>query len=141
MGINGGGKSTLFKAFTLAEVVPMSGSVWINGLDVVNNCWDIGPSLGSGYVPQEGGLLDFLTVKETVMFFRMIRLNSLKVTSVVSENERIIHPKYSNNIVRSLSGGTRKKLAVQVSNIGSPSCLFMDECTTGVGNLLTSLNT
>lgn len=141
LGMNGGGKSTLFKTLALAQNVPMSGSVSIAGKDIIDNIWDIGSVNGLGYVPQEGGLLEYLTVRQTIKLFTLLRCqndnyrsdnNVDRFKAFRTLKDSIIQKKYLDYPVYALSGGTRKKLAVQISNINSPSLLLFDECTTGV---------
>ncbi|KAJ1428254.1 P-loop containing nucleoside triphosphate hydrolase protein [Ochromonadaceae sp. CCMP2298] len=78
MGMNGGGKSTLFRTLALGcgggeGAVPVAGAVRVCGLDVVRSRWMLGPAGVQGYVPQEGGLLDVLTVDQTIKLFERIR--------------------------------------------------------------------
>jgi ABC-type multidrug transport system fused ATPase/permease subunit len=73
MGSNGGGKTTLFKTLALAENVPLHGQVDIDGYNLINNTWDISKKAIIGYVPQEKGLFEFLTVKETLKLFHDIK--------------------------------------------------------------------
>jgi ABC-type multidrug transport system ATPase subunit len=73
MGMNGGGKSTLFKTLALAENVPVDGSLSIGGLDIVEYQWEIARTCVAGYVPQEGGLFEYLSVRESFELFYGIK--------------------------------------------------------------------
>jgi ABC-type multidrug transport system ATPase subunit len=130
LGMNGGGKSTLFRTLALAENAPVSGGVAITGLDSVREMWRLCGRRAVGYVPQEGGLFEFLTVEQTLHLYQM--LCGSHGRDAASSDGDIIPERYGAYPVHTLSGGTRKKLAVRVANTAQPSLLLLDECTTGV---------
>jgi ABC-type lipoprotein export system ATPase subunit len=125
MGMNGSGKSTLFKTLTLAENVPLSGTAVIDGYDSILDTWKMGPRKVSGYVPQDGGLMTFLTVKETIDIFTQINLRGEDEDGkkYYYDNFKIIDDKYLDYPVHALSGGTKKKLLIQLANIGTHSII------------------
>lgn len=137
MGINGGGKSTLFRALALAQNIPVRGSLHICGLDAVFDQWALGPTGSVGYVPQDGGLLAFLSVQETVRLFDTLRPGPGEGATpfpagVRSDFPGIVPARYLHYPAHALSGGNKKKLLVHVANAGTPRLLLLDECTTGV---------
>jgi len=87
-------------------------------------------------VPQEGGLLEFLTVEQSLTLFALLRpAGATSPRAHVSREppaDDIIPSKYYSYPISALSGGTRKKLAVQLANTCQPRLLLLDECTTGV---------
>lgn len=115
-----------------------------------------------GYVAQEGGLLEFLTVKQTFELFQGLHSphkNIIKNKNgnqnqkennnknnyfdkeddiplwgdlIGSSSKSILPSKYLNYYVNTLSGGNRKKLSVAISNMNDPSFLAIDECTSGI---------
>jgi ABC-2 type transport system ATP-binding protein len=155
IGMNGGGKSSLFKVLALAENIPVDGTIRIAGKDSIKQQWLIATQEDMGYVSQEGGLFDFLTVKESYEFFYGLHTIQKEEKDVIDSSnlfscrgnseeggapveqfpgrspESIIPLKYLNYLVRALSGGNKKKLSVAVSNINNPSFLAIDECTSG----------
>jgi ABC-2 type transport system ATP-binding protein len=152
MGVNGGGKSTLYRAMTNTEMLPLSGSLLVGGFDTVREHWQLGAGNVVGYVPQEGGLVEFMTVEAAVdLFIRLRRttlLSSLKLTSrsasslaqVLDRKEtrmrqrmyKILPIRYFPYYIFSLSGGNKQKLAILLSNIYNPSLLLLDEPTSGI---------
>ena len=132
MGMNGGGKSTLFRSLALAENIPVSGTLTIAGLDSVDDVWQLSAQCAVGYVPQEGGLLEFLTVEQSLTLFELLRPTHGTHVSREHQADDIIPAKYYSYPISALSGGTRKKLAVQLANTCQPRLLLLDECTTGV---------
>jgi ABC-type multidrug transport system ATPase subunit len=138
MGINGGGKSSLFKTLSTKEMTPVSGRAILDGCDTVTDSWRLGEIHAIGYVPQEGGLLEYLTVKEALDFFTGLRetqsetLNSSRHQHHQGIIQAILPKKYLPYAIKSLSGGNKKKLSVVLSNLNSPSLLLFDEPSSGV---------
>ncbi len=74
------------------------------------------------------GLLQFLTIQEAVRFFAEIKeIPEAKISSAWRQTFSIISNKYINFPINCLSGGNKKKLAVVLSNLGSPHILLLDE--------------
>jgi ABC-2 type transport system ATP-binding protein len=161
VGINGGGKSTLFRYLALGQNIPEVGSSQISGLDVVLDAFDVCRHALIGYVPQDGGLIDYLTVHDYVDVFYNTALRSITATSpallplpgsnprpllagyeaLVSETggiggidgiDKEFLLKYARYPVRALSGGNKKKLALLLARLTTPALLLLDECTSGV---------
>ena len=149
LGINGGGKSTLLHCLALAEKVASSGSLKLGALDAVEDEWLLGPRGVVGYVPQEGGLLAFLSVQQSVHLFEGLRAAAAASQGAAAGDAAeavgyaqaqanpdglrgIVPIKYQHYPVHALSGGNKKKLLVHLANVGAPRLLLLDECTTGV---------
>jgi ABC-type multidrug transport system ATPase subunit len=127
LGINGGGKSTLFETIALPDQPPDEGEILVFGKEVIENYWDISSESLIGYCAQFDGLIDFLTVRET---FELIA--ELKLPAGLFESNSFLPRRYYDFPVRALSGGTRKKVLILAMNAGKPPLLLLDECTTGV---------
>jgi ABC-2 type transport system ATP-binding protein len=150
MGINGGGKSSLFKTLSTTETIPVSGSAHLCHCHTVHDHWRLGQVSAVGYVPQEGGLLEYLTVREVLDFFGGLRSQNrdthhprhppaLALVGSTSGSTRgsstsvsILPKKYESYLIQSLSGGNKKKLSVVLSNLNSPAILLLDEPSSGV---------
>jgi ATP-binding cassette subfamily A (ABC1) protein 3 len=84
-----------------------------------------------GYCPQFDPLIDQMTVLETMEMFSALRgiqpvlilQTCLSLIRLLDLNEHI------NKMCYTLSGGNKRKLAVAVSLIGSPSVVLLDEPT------------
>ena len=139
MGVNGGGKSTLFKTLSTTDMIPTAGDVSISDLDSVRDHWAIAEKGAVGYVPQDGGLLEFMTVQEAVDLFMGLRAHARGGYSMAegfhdkyAKLYTIMPKKYFSYTIKSLSGGNKRKLAVVLSNINSPDMLLLDEPSSGV---------
>jgi ABC-2 type transport system ATP-binding protein len=69
-----------------------------------------------------------LSVQDTVVHFAKYYANPRSVEEVVSA---VGLTEKSNDLIRTLSGGQRRRLDVALGIIGSPELLFLDEPTTG----------
>jgi len=131
VGPDGGGKTTLLRLL-VGLLQPTSGSILVDGIDVVKS-----PSLIKdriGYMPQHFSLYGDLTVAENLRFFADLygvykekfdkRKKELLSFSGLSP--------FENRLARNLSGGMQKKLALASNLFHTPSLLFLDEPTTGV---------
>lgn len=153
MGSSGGGKSTLFKTLALAHNIPISGHISILNQDIIHDLWTVCENQSVGYVPQEKGLLEFLTVKEALQLFYDVSVSDdnqlnyvpfdewisfVTTDNIITDNEShkldygIIPRKYLHYPIYALSGGNKKKLLLVLAQIGIPSFLLLDEITTGV---------
>ncbi|RYG68030.1 ATP-binding cassette domain-containing protein, partial [archaeon] len=143
MGMNGSGKSTLFRCLT-GQLSPSSGDVRIAALSPSLDLWLLHAQALVSYMPQEGGLPDFLTVREALCLLASLRLPDPLERAAYLERvaytplpfaERILPARYLDYPLCALSGGTRKKAEGLAALIGHPSLLLVDECTTGVDPL------
>lgn len=135
VGDSGSGKSTLIKLL-LRELTPTSGSVWVNGEDVVRLRHRKIPKFrrNLGIVFQDFRLLKDRNVYENVAFAqrivqvptREIKKNVPAILSIVG-----LAGKYKAK-PKQLSGGEQQRVALARALINKPSILLADEPT---GNL------
>jgi ABC-type multidrug transport system ATPase subunit len=131
-------KSTLFKSLSTSQMFPVGGNLTVCGLNTVLDHWAIAARGAVGYVPQEGGLLEFMTVKEAIDLFTGLRATSRppalahQTAHVYEQFYSILPHKYFSYTIKSLSGGNKRKLAVVLSNINAPALLLLDEPSSGV---------
>ncbi len=129
IGPDGAGKTTLFRIIT-SLVLPSSGSVSVNGFDVVKDYREIRKI--TGYMPGRFSLYQDLTVEENLQFYATVFGTS------VEENYDLIKDIYSHiepfkkRLAGKLSGGMKQKLALSCALIHRPQLLVLDEPTTGV---------
>jgi ABC-2 type transport system ATP-binding protein len=131
MGPNGAGKTTLMRII-VGLLLPDSGSMEINGTDALKHPKEVKRMIG--YVPDEFGTYDSLSVMEYMEFFAAgFGINGLKARKRCEEllsQVGLIDRK--NNPVDILSRGMQQKLSIARALIHDPDFLVMDEPTNGL---------
>jgi len=131
VGPDGGGKTTLLRLF-VGLLQPTSGSVLVDGVDVVKNPGRIKDRIG--YMPQHFSLYGDMTVAENLKFFA--DLYGVDKKNFKKRKRELLGfsglSPFENRLARTLSGGMQKKLALASNLFHTPSLLFLDEPTTGV---------
>jgi ABC-2 type transport system ATP-binding protein len=131
LGPNGAGKSTTMKIAT-GYLPPTSGSVIVEGLDVINH--PIGVKRIIGYLPEHNPLYLDLYVREYLEFVG--GLYGLKRKALRQRIGEIIDvcglgPE-QNKKLEALSKGYRQRVGIAQSLIHDPSVLILDEPTSGL---------
>ncbi|WP_068269394.1 ATP-binding cassette domain-containing protein [Aldersonia kunmingensis] len=130
LGHNGAGKTTLIRALTTL-VRPSTGRVLIDGLDIVTH----GPAIRQriGVTGQYAGLDEFLTARENLeLIGRLAGLRRGARARADALIDRLDLHDLAARRVGELSGGSRRRVDLAASLVGSPSVLFLDEPTTGL---------
>lgn len=92
-------------------------------------------------VMQDDLLSPFLTVRETLLFSCELRTRGLspgereaRCDAIIEQLglARVAHARVGNAMVRGLSGGEKKRLAIGVELVTDPRVLFLDEPTSGL---------
>ena len=129
IGPDGAGKTSMYRILC-SLLLPDSGSVMVDGFDVVKQMKEVRKRVG--YMPGRFSLYQDLTVEENLKFFATLfgttideGYDSIKV--IYSQIE-----KFRNRKAGALSGGMKQKLALSCALVHQPSILFLDEPTTGV---------
>ena len=129
LGPNGAGKTTLIGTIC-GIVTPTSGRVTVNGHDIITN-FRAARSL-IGLVPQELHTDAFETVWATVSFSRGLFGKSANPAHI----ERVLRDlslwDKKDAIIRTLSGGMKRRLLIAKALSHEPRILFLDEPTAGV---------
>jgi ABC-type multidrug transport system ATPase subunit len=131
MGPNGSGKSTLLRVLAgIAE--PTAGGA----------TWDQQPTASAvqalGYVPQRESVHDRLTTREALRYAAYLRLAGsadigARVETVLDELGLVAQ---ADTLIRSLSGGERRRAACGLELVGDPPVLLLDEPTSGLDEVL-----
>jgi ABC-2 type transport system ATP-binding protein len=134
LGPNGAGKTTLLRM--LATVLaPDSGDTRLLGLDPARPGDRLGIRRQLGYLPQEPGLyqgfsafdlVDYVAVLKEMSDREARRDEVRRVLELVGLSD-VMHRR-----IRALSGGTRHRVALAASLLGSPRLLLMDEPAAGL---------
>jgi branched-chain amino acid transport system ATP-binding protein len=129
LGRNGAGKSTLLKTIA-GEIRPMSGSIRFDQQQTMEEPSERRVRRGLGFVPQEHGIFDRLTVRENLLLGAINQKDKSGIDRVLA-----IFPKLAQRLAQTaatLSGGERKMLAIGRALVGWPKLLMLDEPTEGV---------
>ncbi|MGB7104133.1 MAG: ATP-binding cassette domain-containing protein [Acidimicrobiales bacterium] len=131
LGPNGAGKTTIVRMLaTLIE--PTSGTATVCGHDVVKEPDAVRSVLS--LTGQFAALEDNLTATENLMLMARLRGYSRKSATRVTENliERFDIGEFRDKLVKSVSGGQRRRVDLAASLVVQPQVLILDEPTTGL---------
>ncbi len=131
LGPNGAGKTTTVRILTTL-MAPDEGSARVLGHDVVKEA-DLVRSL-VGLSGQYAAVDELLTGRENLwMFGRLYRLSSQQAKQRADELLEIFDlTEAADRILKTYSGGMRRRLDLAGSLIAHPKVLFLDEPTTGL---------
>uniref|UniRef100_A0A8C7CBE9 ATP binding cassette subfamily A member 3 n=1 Tax=Neovison vison TaxID=452646 RepID=A0A8C7CBE9_NEOVI len=131
LGFNGAGKTTTFKMLTGEETIT-SGDAFVGGYSISSEIGKVRQRIG--YCPQFDALLDHMTGRETlVMYARLRGIPERHVAACVENVLRglLLEP-HADKLVRTYSGGNKRKLSTAIALLGEPSVIFLDEPSTGM---------
>uniref|UniRef100_A0A8C2YFC7 ATP binding cassette subfamily A member 3 n=1 Tax=Coturnix japonica TaxID=93934 RepID=A0A8C2YFC7_COTJA len=131
LGFNGAGKTTTFKMLTGDESIT-SGDAFVDGHSILANIKKVQQRIG--YCPQFDALLDHMTGRETLsMYARLRGIPERYIGSCVENMLRglLLEP-HADKLVRTYSGGNKRKLSAGIALIGGPPVIFLDEPSTGM---------
>jgi len=131
LGPNGAGKTTAVRILSTL-LPPDAGRAWIGGFDVVDQAKAVRGLIGlSGqYVAVDA----YLTGRENLLMIARLyglgRGDARLRTDELLERLNLLGA--ADRIVRTYSGGMRRRLDIAASLVAAPSVLFLDEPTTGL---------
>lgn len=134
VGGSGSGKTTILNCMC-GYLPPSKGHVYINGTDLYRNFDALKKSFG--YVPQADIVYDNLTLWDMLLYTAKLRLPP-DVSAAERENAinraigMIDMEKQKHQLIRTLSGGQRKRASIAVELLSDPDLLFLDEPTSGL---------
>jgi ABC-2 type transport system ATP-binding protein len=131
LGPNGAGKTTTVRMLTTLSR-PTSGTGTVAGHDIVNEPEAVRRAMG--LTGQTATVDELLTARENLWLIG--RLSGLPKHSVrpIGDDllERFMLTDAADRIIKTYSGGMRRRLDLAVSLIAAPPVLFLDEPTTGL---------
>jgi len=131
LGPNGAGKSTTISLIS-SLVSPSGGDVRLHNESILKSPQSLREILG--VVPQEIALYMDLSARENLVFFgKMHRIPNSRLQKRVDEVLEIIGLKdREKDIVKTFSGGMKRRLNIGVALIHEPKIIIMDEPTVGI---------
>ncbi|XP_072607402.1 ATP-binding cassette sub-family A member 17-like [Vulpes vulpes] len=131
LGLNGAGKTSIFKMLTGDEPIT-SGDAFLRGLSIRSHVREVRQSVG--YCPQLDTLLNYMTGRETLVMFARIRgIPEHHISACVEQVlDDLLMYTFANTLVRTYSGGNKRKLSTGIALLGEPSVIFLDEPSTGM---------
>ncbi|HKS80024.1 MAG TPA: ATP-binding cassette domain-containing protein [Candidatus Acidoferrales bacterium] len=131
LGPNGAGKTTLIRMMTTLTS-PTSGTARIAGHDICSDPDGVRNSIG--VIPQAFTSDPEMTANESMLIHaKLYGVPAADRESLVGELlESVDLTKFRNALVRTFSGGMRRRLEIARGLVHSPRTLFLDEPTTGL---------
>ena len=131
LGPNGAGKTTTIRILSTL-CAPSAGSVRVLGLDPQRDAAALRARIG--VVPQELALYDALRARENLVFYgRMHGLSGTRLEQRVDWALELAGLRErAQDLVRTYSGGMKRRLNLVAALLHEPELLFMDEPTVGV---------
>ena len=131
LGPNGAGKTTLVSVLTTL-LLPTAGSATIDGLDVLAHPDQVRSRIG--LAGQYAAVDNLLTGRENLEIVgRLYQLPKAEAKKRADEAlERLSLTDAADRLVRTYSGGMRRRLDLGASLVGRPKVLVLDEPTTGL---------
>lgn len=131
LGPNGAGKSTAINMIA-SLLMPTKGDVLLNGKSIMKNPADLRNILG--VVPQEIALYEELSAEENLTFFA--RIHGLKKAELHERVNDVLDliglSDRRKDIVKTYSGGMKRRLNIGVALLHNPKLIIMDEPTVGI---------
>ncbi|XP_043921604.1 ATP-binding cassette sub-family A member 13-like [Protopterus annectens] len=135
LGVNGAGKTTTFKMLT-GDIAPSTGYAAIRTaagteIDIISASKD-GRLIG--YCPQQDALDELLTGWEHLVFYcRLHGIPNVLISKVAGDLVSRLHLNlHIHKLVKTYSGGTKRKLSTALALIGRPQVLLLDEPSSGM---------
>lgn len=131
LGLNGAGKTTTLRILS-CDLLPSSGSVRVDGMDVVERPYDVRACIG--YLPDSPPLYQDMSVREFLRFAAKLRgLSSSDADRRVPEVEELTELQgVSNELISSLSHGFRQRVGIAQAIVHRPKLLVLDEPISGL---------
>ena len=131
LGPNGAGKSTTIKILTTL-LKPTQGNISVNGNDPVENKNETRKSFG--IVFQDASIDDNLTASENMYFHAVLYKvpKNIRKTLILELLKFVELDDRKNDLVKTFSGGMKRRLEIARGLLHNPKILFLDEPTLGL---------
>ena len=126
LSLNGAGKTTTLRILA-CDLLPSSGSVRVDGLDVVDNSDEVRARVG--YLPDHPPLYDEMTVREYLRF--AARLRGLSTVETEARVDEVVASTQirgvEDDVISTLSHGFRQRVGIAQAIVHRPRLLVLDE--------------
>ena len=129
LGPNGAGKSTLMKLL-VAALMPTEGNILVDGTPLNKVEGKLKASLG--YLPQDFGLFDELTVTQFLDYMAALKGLRSPQAAIRDVIRAVNLEEKARAKIRTLSGGQRQRVGIAQALLGDPPFLIFDEPTVGL---------
>uniref|UniRef100_G1Q3H8 ABC transporter domain-containing protein n=1 Tax=Myotis lucifugus TaxID=59463 RepID=G1Q3H8_MYOLU len=131
LGLNGAGKTTTFQILT-GEETATSGHVFVEGFSITDNIQKVKSRVG--YCPQSDALLEYMTGREImIMYARLWGVSESQIQLYVSKWLTSLQlESHADRIIRTYSGGNKRRLSTAIALMGKPTIILLDEPSTGM---------
>lgn len=134
IGGSGAGKSTILNCMC-GYLKPTQGEVFINGINLYQNFDSLKKLIG--YVPQSDIVYDNLTLHDMLLYTAKLRLlkdttSAEQETAIAKAIDMVELSEKRDSLIKSFSGGQRKRASIAVELLSDPNLLFLDEPASGL---------
>ena len=131
VGPNGAGKTTLLRCMAALDT-PLSGTIYVNGINVLTHPRQVHQQLG--YLADFYGLYGQLTVEQSLRYAAMAHsIDTTKIKAAVARAaERLEIADRLSQKVTTLSRGLTQRLAIAQAIVHEPKLLLLDEPASGL---------
>lgn len=131
LGPNGAGKSTTMNIIT-GCLAPSSGSVSINGFDILENSTEAKRNIG--YLPEKPPVFGDMTPLEYLNFIADVKkiAKSEKKEKIQAVMEEIGLLDVKERLIKNLSKGYKQRVGIAQAILGEPEIVILDEPTVGL---------
>ncbi|XP_036935188.1 retinal-specific phospholipid-transporting ATPase ABCA4a isoform X3 [Acanthopagrus latus] len=134
LGVNGAGKTTMFKMLT-GDIDVTSGEASVAGHCILTNILDVHQNMG--YCPQFDAIDELLTGREHLHLYARLRgVPEAEISRVADwAIQKLGLSEDAGRSAGTYSGGNKRKLSTAIAMIGCPALVLLDEPTTGMDPL------
>ncbi|MBT9133520.1 MAG: High-affinity branched-chain amino acid transport ATP-binding protein LivF [Firmicutes bacterium] len=135
LGRNGAGKTTTLRSI-IGQVPPARGQITLDGVSLLNMPTHMAVRAGIGYVPEDYGVFDLLTVEENL---KLAMRQSDKATLTRRDEVLDIFPDLGiayKRLAMTLSGGQRQMLSISRALVNDDKIILIDEPSKGLAPII-----
>ncbi len=133
LGRNGAGRTTTLRAI-LGLTGRRTGSIMLNGREVINMATHRIAQLGVGYCPEERGIYASLSCEENLLLPPQVGSGGLSLDEIYDMFPNLRERRNSQGT--RLSGGEQQMLAIGRAIMGRPKLLLLDEPSMGLAPIM-----